>query len=204
MPLETLFWPTNGYFTLSALPVAYVAVRDIYYASRADVVVTVRRAQTSPSYTYDVLYCTPLSIYCSYYSNIVETIESAGILVLCSIITAAALYAILLIVVPRLVERRRYRPLGIITTQIEPGLGTKIVYKYLYSTERFCYSTTRLKQVVLKSLIEELTNRSSLDNYRRARVAINKQVVIFLHFVAYNLSISELVNSYYYIRSTCS
>lgn len=116
MPLETLFWPTNSYFILSALPVAYVAVRDTYYASRADVVVIVRRAQTSPSYTYDVLYCAPLSIHYSYYSNIVETIESAGILVLYSIITAAALYAILLIVVPRLVERRRYRPLGVITT----------------------------------------------------------------------------------------
>lgn len=56
----------------------------------------------------------------------------------------------------------------------------------------------------MKSLIEELTNRSSLDNYRRARVAIDKQVVIFLHFVAYNLSVSELVNSYYYTRSTYS
>lgn len=27
---------------------------------------------------------------------------------------------------------------------------------------------------------------------------------MFLYFVAYNLSVSELVNSYYYTRSTCS
>lgn len=57
------------------------------------------------------------SIYFYYYSYNIEIIESAGILVLYSIITAAVLYTILPIVAPRLVETQyRYRPLGIIIT----------------------------------------------------------------------------------------
>lgn len=65
-------------------------------------------------------YC-PLLLY--YYLSIsvsfivfVGTIESTGIIIICSIITTAVLYAILPILVPRTILERRYRPLGIITT----------------------------------------------------------------------------------------
>lgn len=55
---------------------------------------------------------------------------------------------------------------------------------------------------MLISLIEELTERSSLDDYRKARVSVAKQVVIFYDFVVYNRSISDLERQYVYIRRT--
>lgn len=128
-------------------------------------------------------------------------IDTTNIAVLFGVVAAAVLVAVTPIVATPIAERW-YRLPGVITTQIEPRRGRKETYKCLYSPERYCHYITRLKQPVLISLIEELTERSSLDDHRKARVSVAEQVVIFCDFVAHNRSISDLERQYVYTQRT--
>lgn len=127
--------------------------------------------------------------------------DTTNIAVLFGVVAAAVLVAVTPIVATPIAERW-YRPPGVITTQIEPGRGRKETYKCLYGPERYCHHVTRLKQPVLMSLIEELTERGGLDDHGKARVSVAEQVVIFCDFVAHNRSISDLERQYVHARRT--
>lgn len=77
----------------------------------------------------------------------------------------------------------RYRPAGVITTLVAPELGSWWTNIMLSSPPEYSYTTTRLRQPVLKALVSTLMNDYGLTHGRKVSAA--EQVVIFLNSAAH-------------------